>query len=194
MIRINLLPYRAEKRRGQIMRYIVVAAVTLGVTVVLALSSYTWSAVQLASAKDDLSNLQNRNHILRKRIGELSKFKTVQAEVQKKLDLVDQLQRGRFRSLRTLQGLSAAIPKNVWLTQVLDNGGSISISGVGESNRAVSSFMRALEEQKVFSGVSLGVIKRQSSDGVALRSFSLTMNRVDQTPPAKGKQAKGKGS
>jgi len=197
MIRINLLPYRDDRRRAQILRYVLVALGALAVTGMLILATYSWSSMQLADAKGDLENIQMRNKTLTAKIGELSKFKEVQAEVQKKLDVVDKLQGGRFRSLETVQALSQAIPKNVWLTQVMDTGGRISISGFGESNRAVSAFMRALEEQKVFSGVRLQVIKRESSGGVALRSFALTMDRIEPAKPADttvAKKAGGKAS
>jgi len=182
MIRINLLPHRDEHRRNQILQYILVALAALVLTIVLLLSSYSWSSIQLDDAEDRLQTVQDENRAIKIKIGKLSKFKEVQAEVQSKLDLVDTLQRGRFRSLESMQGLSVAIPKNVWLTDVKDSGGKISISGLGESNRAVAAFMRALENQKIFSGVNLQLIKRESRGGVALRSFSLTMNRID--PPA----------
>lgn len=193
MIRINLLPYRDMRRRKQILKYILVAISGLAVTALLLLAAHSWANLELADAKSSLQDIQQQNKALKVKIGELSEFKEVQAEVQKKLELVDKLQRGRFRSLQTLQALSVAIPKNVWLTRVQDNGGTISISGLGESNRAVSGFMRSLEEQAVFSGVSLQVIKRESVGGVALRSFSLNMNRIDLTPPeADAERAAGK--
>jgi len=191
MIRINLLPHRDEYRRNQILQYILVALAALAVTIVLLLSSFSWSSLQLDDAQERLQSVQDENRALKIKIGELSKFKEVQAEVQSKLDIVDTLQRGRFRSLESLQGLSVAIPKNVWLTDVKDTGGKISISGLGESNRAVAAFMRALENQKVFSGVNLQLIKRESRGGVALRSFSLTMSRID--PPVEVDSGKSSG-
>jgi len=191
MIRINLLPYRDARRQGQIVQYILVALAALALTIVLVLSSYSWSTLQLVDAQDRLKNVQGENQALKTKIGELSKFKEVQAEVQRKLDLVDTLQRGRFRSLESMQGLSVAIPKNVWLTDVKDSGGTISISGLGESNRAVAAFMRALENQPVFSGVNLKLIKRENKGNVVMRSFSLTMNRID--PPLEVKSDKASG-
>ncbi len=191
MIRINLLPHRDERRRNQIMQYILVALAALTVTILLLLSSFFWSSLHLGDVQDRLRNVQEENRVLKVKIGELSKFKEVQAEVQNKLDLVDTLQQGRFRSLESILGLSAAIPKNVWLTNVKDTGGKISISGLGESNRAVAAFMRALEKQKVFSGVNLQLIKRESRGGVILRSFSLSMRRVE--PPAEAKSGKHSG-
>jgi len=194
MIRINLLPYRDAHRQGQIVQYILVALAALALTLVLVLSSYSWAALQLSDAEDRLKNVRGENQALKIKIGELSKFKEVQAEVQKKLDLVDILQRGRFRSLESIQGLSVAIPENVWLTDVKDTGGSISISGLGESNRAVSAFMRALENQPVFSGVNLKLIKRESKGNVVLRNFSLTMNRIEPPLKAKSNKISGEGA
>jgi len=197
MIRINLLPYRDERRQWQILQYILVALVSLELVGLLILSSYSWVSMGLSDAKDRFQQVQSENSALRARLGELTKFEDVQAEVQKKLDLVDKLQKGRFRSLGTMLGLSGAIPKNVWLTEVKDSGGQISISGFGESNRAIAKFMRSLEARGVFAGVDLKLIKRERVNGVPLRSFSLTMNRVDAKPvseAAVGKPPKGKAS
>ncbi len=178
MIRINLLPYRDERRQRQILHYIGVAALAIVVVAGLILSTYSYGSMQLGDAQQRLQALQDRNSVIRNKIGELSKFKEVQAEVEKKLDLVTELQQGRFQSLSTLLELSSAIPKNVWLTQVRTSSGRVDLSGLGESNRAVAKFMRSLEDKKAFAGVNLKLIKRQRVNGVPLRSFSLTMKRV----------------
>lgn len=192
MIRINLIPYREERRRRQILQYLAVAVSALGVTTILLLAIYSWSSIRMSHAEYRLQEVQAKNRAVKAKIGELSKFRDIKADVQKKLDLVHTLQRSRFRSLESILGLSKAIPKNVWLTRVKDTGDTISVSGYGESNRSIAAFMRALEEQKVFSGVNLEVIKRELKDGVALRGFSLTMKRVDATtvPQAEGKPGK----
>jgi len=178
MIRINLLPYRDERRQRQILHYIGVTALAIVVVAGLILSTYSYGSIQLSDARQRLQALQDRNSVIRNKIGELSKFKEVQAEVEKKLDLVTELQQGRFQSLSTLLELSSAIPKNVWLTQVRTSSGRVDLSGLGESNRAVAKFMRSLEDKKAFAGVNLKLIKRQRVNGVPLRSFSLTMKRV----------------
>ncbi len=178
MIRINLLPYRDERRQHQLLRYLAVAVSAIGITLLLLAAAHSYKSMQLSDAQVRLHDVREKNAALVAKIGELSKFKEVQAEVQKKLDLMNNLQQDRFRSLNTLLGLSSAIPRNVWLTQVKESAGSIRLSGLGKSNRAVSAFMRALEKEKAFSGVNLKLIKRQRVNGVALRSFSLTMQRV----------------
>jgi len=194
MIRINLLPYRDERRQRQIVRYLAVAFVALGITGLLVLAAHSYESMQLTDAQTRLQDVRDRNNVLVIKIGELSKFKEVQSEVQKKLDLMNKLQQDRFRSLNTLLGLSSAIPRNVWLTKVKESSGKIRLSGLGKSNRAVSAFMRALEKEKGFSGVNLKLIKRQRVNGVALRSFSLTMQRVAMpTAAEKAKKATASG-
>jgi len=179
MIHINLLPYRDELRQQQILRYIGVAVMVLSVVGLLVFSLNFYESMQLDGVKSDLQNLKDQNKKIKAKIGELSKFKEVQVKVEEKLKLVTALQKGRFRSLETQLGLASAIPKNVWLTQVKDASGRLELSGVGESNRAIAKFMRALEGEKIFSGVNLKFIKRQRVNGVPLRSFALTMKRID---------------
>jgi len=190
MIHINLLPYRDARRQRQILRYLAVAISAIGITLLLVLAAHSYESMQLADAQTRLQDVRDKNNALVAKIGELSKFKEVQTEVQKKLDLMNNLQQDRFRSLYTLLGLSSAIPRNVWLTKVKESSGKIRLSGLGKSNRAVSTFMRALEKEKGFSGVNLKLIKRQRVNGVALRSFSLTMQRVAMpTAAEKAKKA-----
>jgi type IV pilus assembly protein PilN len=194
MIRINLLPYREERRRNQILQYLVIALSTLGITAVLMLAVYSWSSIRMGDAEHRLQDVQARNRAVTAKIGELGKFKEVKADVQKKLDLVHMLQRGRFHSLESMLGLSVAIPKNVWLTRVDDSGNTISVSGYGESNRSIAMFMRALEDQKIFSKVNLEVIKRELRDGVVLRSFSLSMIRIDSSATGQSEEKPDKTS
>jgi len=193
MIHINLLPYRDELRQRQILRYIGVATVVLSVVGVLIFCSYFYESMQLDNTNSSLQTLRDQNKKIKDKIGELSKFKEVQVKVEEKLKLVTSLQKGRFRSLETQLGLASAIPKNVWLTQVKDSSGRIQLSGVGESNRAIAKFMRGLEGKNIFSGVNLKFIKRQSVNGVPLRSFSLSMQRIEapKVKPA-AKQTVGK--
>ena len=191
MIRINLLPYREERRQRRILRYLGVAFGAIGMTLLLAFAANTYASMQLADKQAELQDLQAKNRALKKKIGELSKFKQVQKEVEKKLALVDELQKGRFRSLNTMLGLSRAIPANVWLTDVRELSGRILLNGKGQSNRAVAAFMRALEKSDVFANVDLKLIKREDANGVPLRSFTLKMKRVDET---KAKTKSGKPS
>jgi len=195
VIRINLLPYRAALRQQQILQHLAVALGVIGVVVMLSLIMHLVATAQLSDLQDEFGNLRAQNMALQKKIGKIKNLDNLRKDVEKKLKLVDRLQAGRFRSLKTLYELTRTIPENVWLTQIVDKGGEIRLKGLGESNKAVANFMRALDKSPLFSNVRLQVISRTTVDDVPVRSFDLTFVRVDEVDKdSKKKDGKGRKS
>jgi len=189
MIRINLLPYRTQRRQTKILQHLVV---TFGVILVSALLVFSADLIitsELTALEDRFSELKSQNATLQKRIGKIKDLDKLRADVERKLELVEELQQGRFHSLVTLNKLAAVIPENVWLKSIGDKDGRISLSGTGESNKAVANFMRALDQEAVFSNISLSKITRTNIGNIPVRSFSLTMNRVDEEIQEKAKES-----
>ncbi|MFQ5581198.1 MAG: PilN domain-containing protein [Mariprofundaceae bacterium] len=189
MIRINLLPYRAARRQEQILQHIAVALGAIGLVIVLSLILHLVATSQLSDLQNEYGNLRAQNVALQKKIGKIRNLDNLRKDVEKKLQLVDRLQAGRFRSLKTLHDLARVIPENVWLTQVANAGDEIKLSGLGESNKAVANFMRALDQSPLFSNVRLQVISRTTVENVPVRNFDLSLSRVDEI--GDGKNAKG---
>jgi len=178
MIRINLLPYRAQRRQAQILQHIATLVSVVLVTAALIFSADVFKTSELTSLQDELSSLKTQNQSLQKKIGKIKDLENLRADVERKLELVDELQNGRFHSLITLNELSKVIPENVWLKSVKHVGDTLQISGLGESNKAIANFMRSLDEATIFSNISLKTITRTTSGKVPVRSFSLSMNRI----------------
>jgi len=193
MIRINLIPYRAARRQRQILQHIAAALGVVGLAVVISLALHIYGSSTLSGLQENLTSLRAQNKALNKKIGKIRDLDKLRKDVQRKLALVDELQNGRFRSLETLLALSRAIPENVWLLDVKDSGGNLELNGLGESNKAVANFMRALDQEKELAGVNLQVIRREKVGEVPVRRFSLKMRWVDTSVPAV-KSAKGKQS
>jgi type IV pilus assembly protein PilN len=187
MIRINLLPYRTERRQRQILQHISVTLGALGLVILLAVASHIANTMTLSSLKDEHADLMKQDQLLLKKIGKIKDLDKLRADVERKLKLVDTLQDGRFRSLEMLIALSKAIPENVWLTNIVDKGGSLQLAGLGESNKAVANFMRALDQSSLFSNVRLQVISRQQVNGTPVRQFNLLMDRVKVSSAKAGK-------
>ncbi|MDT8377015.1 MAG: PilN domain-containing protein [Mariprofundaceae bacterium] len=135
---------------------------------------------ELATLEESLSELKAQNAALQKKIGKIKDLDNLRADVERKLELVEELQQGRFHTLMTLNQLATVIPENVWLQSIADKEGTITINGLGESNKAVANFMRALDQETIFSNISLSKITRTNIGNIPVRSFSLTMNRVTE--------------
>lgn len=181
MIRINLLPYRAARRQRQILQHVAAAVGVVALVILLSIGAHVANSMTLSSLKDQYTDLVTQNRVLMKKIGKIKDLDKLREDVQRKLNLVDTLQHGRFRSLETLVALSRAIPENVWLTDIADKGGALQLSGLGESNKAVANFMRALDQSPLFTNVRLQVISRQQVKDVPVRQFNLLMDRVESS-------------
>jgi type IV pilus assembly protein PilN len=186
MIRINLIPYRAERRQAQILQHLGWAVGVLLAVVVLLFLADSYIKGQLSDLKDEYTQIRAQNAELMKKIGKIKNLDKLRAEVERKLALVDRLQEGRFESLITLNALAEVIPENVWLSSVSDNAGNLSFTGYGESNKAVANFMRALDKSPVFDDIALKVISRTREDGTPIRSFKMTLKRTIPSVDKKG--------
>ena len=192
MIRINLLPYRAARRQNQILQHIAVFLVVVSVAAAGIFIADLFKTSELTSLEDEFSELKAQNDILRIKIGKIKDFDKLREDVERKLELVDQLQQGRFYSLLTLSGLADLIPENVWLSEIKDSNGKLSIRGMGESNKAVANFMRALDESDQFSDIRLQTITRNNAGNVPVRSFSLSLTRVVESGEKSNGKPRGK--
>lgn len=190
MIRINLLPYRSERRKSQIIQHLAWLFSSLGLVAALLVVVNTYQNGQLTDLQTEFGQLQAQNMVLKKKIGKITNLNVLRVDVERKLALVDKLQQGRFDSLETLFALSEAVPENVWLTSISDSSGQLAIKGLGESNKAVANFMRALDESPLFDGVSLQVIVRKTVGGVPVREFSMQLKRVLNKPEKNSKGGK----
>jgi len=197
MIRINLVPYRSARQQQQIMQHIGGFVAVLVLAGLLALGVHTMASLQLADLQEQTIALKKQNDALKSKIGRIENLANLRSDVEHKLEVVDRLQEGRFRSLTTLHEIARVIPENVWLDKITDTGHDIALSGLGESNKAVASFMRKLDQSKVFTNVRLGEISRVLKDGLPVRRFSLKLARVEDKPirpAASAKAARRKAS
>jgi len=174
MIRINLLPYRAARRQHQVYEHVIVVFIVVAVAMGVCVGMHMVTHAQLDSINAQYVNLQSQNQTLSKMIGETGNLKTLRTEVQRKLDLVDTLQKGRFRSLELLLVISRVIPNNVWLESVIDKGGEIKLEGYAETSKSIAMFMSALDKSESISNVKLGRISiNESKEELAVESFDL---------------------
>jgi type IV pilus assembly protein PilN len=182
MIRINLLPYRTQRRQTKILQHLVVALGVIFVAASLVFTADLIETSELTELEDTFSELKAQNAQLQKRIGKIKDLDKLREDVERKLELVEELQKGRFHALMTLSKLATVIPENVWLKSIATTEGGVTITGLGESNKAVANFMRALDQEAVFSDIALSKITRVNVGTIPVRSFSLTMSRVGETP------------
>ncbi|NVJ01187.1 PilN domain-containing protein [Myxococcus sp. AM009] len=144
MIRINLLPVRAVKKREMGRQVLVLFAVVL---VGAAVANYAWydnRDTELASHRQGVATAKAKIAELEKIIGEVKNINTRKAEVEKKLAVLDSLRKGRNGPVRMLDALASATPKKVWVKSFVEAKNMVSIDGSAVSHDEVAEFMRSL--------------------------------------------------
>ena len=175
MIRINLLPIQATRRRQTIQHQLLGAAAALIVTIVICI---VWTAIRSSEAEEKKAQIVEKQQELAqldKIIGEVNEFTTKKKELEEKLKIIEDLRKGKTGPVRALDDLATEIPNRVWLEKMTENNGSVTLEGVAIDHEDVSAFMKSLQKSKYFSGIVLGFSKQnKDKSGVNLYEFKIT--------------------
>src|SRR5690606_25538168 len=132
------------------------------------------------STRTELNEAEQKTELYRTQLAELdrkhkeaTRLAKLRDELEAKLDTIAVLERQRTGPVRVLEDLSDATPDKLWLTEMRESGGSLSLLGRGLDNQTIALFMQRLEESPYFNQVDL-VETKQVEDGKAkLKEFSI---------------------
>jgi len=178
MIRINLIRGKQKKRKelnfGGLF-LVVPLLVAMGVlyfhNFIVAEKLYT-SRVNVQQADAEIERLKQA-------ITEVERFKSRKAELQKKVDIISNLQKDRVGPVKYFEALSSAIPEKCWIDKLEIKGPSIAVSGVALNNNTVANFMTDLVKTGRFRDINLGSADQAALQNTKLVRFNLTFQAAD---------------
>lgn len=174
MIKINLLPVRAAKKRESAIQQLVIASIAVVATALIVASLYFVKRTQVNTTKDDITAANIKINELKAKIGKLEELKTLKAEVKKKLDVLAQLRKNKTGPAQRLASLSDITPDQLWLTNYSESGQNVKISGIAYNEELIAQFMRALEASGDFMAVELLFSEQAEVAGTKLKKFDLS--------------------
>jgi type IV pilus assembly protein PilN len=176
MIRINLLPHRALKRKALQRQFFIVAAV------VALFGAGIWFIVHSLLA-DRIEDQLARNQYLEqkiveldKQIAEIQKLREQTAQLLARKKVVESLQAKRAEAVHLLDELVRQLPDGVYLKAVKQTGQRVAINGYAQSNARVSTLMRNLESSPWLEQASLVEIKTALQNNQRLSEFQLNVS------------------
>lgn len=175
MIKINLLP-REERRRKIRVQVPQAATVTLIILLVVGGMWTYWRSLKWELARLRVDIADTRSAIAReKQIVQLvEQYERDKKQLQERLVLIQRLVNAQGVAVRLLDGISQAVPDDLWLAGINKVSGRLVLQGYAYSHFAVANLMLALERLRpLIVGVELNLIERQLYENKPIERFEI---------------------
>jgi type IV pilus assembly protein PilN len=199
MIRINLLPFRAARKKENIRRETSIYFLTLVFLILVMAYLQTSSSSRLKILKAEEQSARKELAIYEKNNRIAAQIRAKIKEIQDRLTVIRDLEQKKGGPLKILTEIALAVPEDrLWLQSLVENGGMLTINGTAMDNDTVALFMTNLEKVKSITSVDLKSTQLQDFPKYNLKAsgFVVTCQTALQQAPSGSKQktthAKGK--
>lgn len=186
MIRINLLPHRAEKRRARKIQFVALSVISLLAGVLLIGFVHVVMSAKISYQERRNTYLKQEIAILDKQIEEIKKLREQTESLLARKNVVERLQSTRADVVHLLDQMLRILPDGVYVKSLKQAGNKITMVGYAQSNARVSTLMRAIEDSPWLDTPALIEIHAVNNPGGArVSEYTLTFNLTKELPPQK---------
>jgi type IV pilus assembly protein PilN len=183
MIRVNLLPHRAEKRKARQLQFIVLSVISLVLGAVLVGFVHAAISTQISYQERRNTYLKQQISILDKQIEEIKKLREQTQALLARKTVVENLQSTRSDVVHLLDQMLRILPDGVYLKSLKQVGYKISLVGYAQSSARVSTLMRSIEDSPWLDTPLLIEVHASTVGNTRLSEFSLNFNLTKQAAP-----------
>ena len=196
MIRINLLPHRAERRKARQVQFIAFGAISLLLGAAVVGMVHAAISGEIAYQERRNEYLKQQTETLDKQIAEIKKLREQTDALLARKTVVESLQITRNDVVHLLDQMLRILPEGIYLKSIKQTKDRISLTGYAQSNARVSTLMRAVEDSPWLESPTLVEIHGSGSGATRQSEFALNFNLSKQVPatpaePTKAGGAKG---
>ena len=155
MIRINLLAVeRATKKTRAVIpaaQRVTIGAALILISTLLVIGWWFWSLrTESAQLDTDITNAEAQTRQFRSVLSEMQKFESQKAQLQQRVQLIEQLRRGQDEPVHVLDEVSRALPDRMWLVSMTQAGAAFTMEGRATTLSSLSDFVTNLEGSSWF--------------------------------------------
>jgi type IV pilus assembly protein PilN len=182
MAKINLLPWREERRKELLNEFLVMlglvalfAALTVGIV-------HFYHSQLIERQNTRIGYIDKRIKEVDKKITEIKELEKQKESLLSRMRAIESLQRDRPLIVHLFDELVKSLPDGLSIVNLKQEGPKITITGEAQSNARVSSFMRKIERSEWIKDAKLKVIKEsvkgKDSTTKTVNEFMLTFEQV----------------
>ncbi|KFN49359.1 PilN domain-containing protein [Arenimonas composti] len=183
MARINLLPWRAERRKQRQQEFVSMLAVSGFAGLVISAMIWLYHDGQITGQEERNQYLVQEIAAVQKQIDEIALLDKKRADLIARKEVIEKLQASRSQMVHLFDELVRTIPEGVRLSSIKQNGDTLTLEGSAQSNARVSSYMRNLEASGWMTNPDLTIIEAKGSDRGLPNVFTLSVKLRDPSAP-----------
>ena len=183
MARINLLPWRAERRKLRQKEFMTMLGLSAAAGVVLWFLFNMYYNNQISGENDRIAYLHDQITQVDKQITEIDQLDKKKSKLLARKRVIEQLQANRSQMVHLFDSLVRTIPDGVILTSIQQDGDKLTLEGRSQSNARVSTYMRNLEGSGWMTKPDLSIIEAKAGDPALPYAFTLTVMLANPNAP-----------
>jgi type IV pilus assembly protein PilN len=164
MAKINLLPWRAERRAQRQKEFYGMLGVAAAISALLALFIWFYYNGQIAGQNDRNAFLQGEITKVDAQIKEIDALDKQKDRLLARKKVIEELQANRSQMVHLFDSLVRTIPDGVVLASIKQDGNVLTLTGRSQSNARVSTYMRNLEGSGWMTKPVLSIIEAKADD------------------------------
>jgi type IV pilus assembly protein PilN len=162
MARINLLPWRAERRKQREREFYMMLAASAVAALIAVAAAYGWMDARIENQNQRNAYLTNEIKALDKQIEEINELDKTKSQLLTRKQIIEQLQSNRSQMVHLFDEMVKTIPDGVRLTGMKQAGDVLTLEGVAESNARVASYMRNIDNSQWMGRTDLRKIENKT--------------------------------
>ena len=183
MARINLLPWRAERRKQRQKDAMVMLALSAVAAVVLSFLIIGFYNAQIDGQNERNQFLQARIAEVDTQIAEIDELDQKKSKLLARKEVIERLQANRSQMVHLFDSLVRTIPDGVILTSIKQDNETLTLEGRSQSNARVSTYMRNLEGSGWMTNPELSIIEARGTDKGLPYEFKLQVTLANPNAP-----------
>ena len=191
MARINLLPWRAERRKLRQKEFVTMLGFAAGAAILLSFMIVMYYNCQIEGQEARNAYLQSEIKKVEAQIAQIEELDKKKANLLARKEVIEQLQASRSQMVHLFDELARTIADGTQLTSVQQNGTEMTIIGRAQSNARVSTYMRNLDVSGWMGNPDLSVIEVRGANAGLPNEFSLKVTLKNPNDPNAAATANG---
>lgn len=191
MATINLLPWRAERRRQRERDFYAMLAAAAVSAVLAWLAWGWWMDARIGDQESRNAYLRGEIKQLEGKLTEIKELETTKAKLLARKQIIEQLQASRSQMVHLFDELVRTIPDGVRLTTVKQTGSQLALQGLAQANGDVANYMRNLDASTWMQRSDLQKTEIKGTDKRNRYEFGVTVKLRSAEQPEGGDAAPG---